>query len=341
MSEKMGLVEFAGYVEKNIRDYLPESLRDAEILCQAVEKPGDYGRAEGPMMVLTVCPAGAGMAPVVHLKGYHKDYLDGQDLDSVMAGIAEKSTMGKAPFAGEELAEFMDVLNNSPEKLLPLMRPRLSPKDRVPDSFVSRPYLDLAEIYYLNFAEKNLTCTIQKSLLTRMGFTAAQVGEAARENMRRDGPVLLRMSDLTDALKFDTEEPANLLDSAFFQCDEPIIPGMEPEKGLDFFVLTNKEKLFGAAYLTDQELHERLYKAVGEYYILPSSVHELLILPNRQSFPYDVRVLQGMVRDVNQTEVADNERLSNNVYVNSGKGVRPVFGEQLHRDIKPQRHRGR
>ena len=341
MSEKMGLMEFAGYVEKNIRDYLPESLRDAEILCQAVDKPGYYERAEEPMMALTIRPAGAVMAPVVYLKEYHKGYLDGQDLKSVMDMIAVKSAMGEKPFAREELAEFLDVLNNSPEKLLPLVRPRLSPKDRVPDSCISRPYLDLAETYYLDFAEKHLTCTIRKPLLARMGVTSAQVEEAAKENMRREGPVLLRMGDLTDALMSGADEPSNLLDSAFFQCDEPRLPGTEPEKGLDLFVLTNKEKFFGAAYLADQDLHERIYKAVGEYYILPSSVHELLILPNRQASPYDVNALRGMVRDVNQTQVAGYEQLSNNVYVNSGKGVRPVFGEPLKRDIKPLRHRGR
>ena len=47
------------------------------------------------------------------------------------------------------------------------------------------------------------------------------------------------------------------------------------------------------------------------------------------------------LRDVNRTQVAENERLSDNIYVNRGNGVRPVFVEQLQKEIKPRRHRGR
>ena len=102
-----------------------------------------------------------------------------------------------------------------------------------------------------------------------------------------------------------------------------------------------KNEVPGAAYLADKDLHQRLYKALGEYFILPSSVHELLILPNRQASSYDVGALRGMVREVNMTQVAENEVLSNNVYVNRGEGVKPVFGEQIQRDRRAPRHRGR
>lgn len=341
MIEKMGLMAFADYVEKNIRDYLPENMRDAEIRCHIVDKPGYYDRDADPMVGLTVHTAGVGMAPVVYLKGFHQEYQEGKSLRVVLTEIAARSAKLELPFKGEELADFVDLMSGSPEKLLPLVRPRLCQKSRVPDSFVSRPCMELAEIYYFNFEEKNLTCTIQKSLLARMGFTEAKIEEAAKENMRKDGPVLLRMGDLTEAMMFGRKDPDNLLDSAFFQSDDPKLPGMEPGNGLDLFVLTNKEKLFGAVYLADKDLHDRLYKAFGEYYILPSSVHEVLILPNRQPSAYDAGELRGMVREVNLTQVAENEVLSNNIYVNRGEGVKPVFGESLRRENRIPRHRGR
>ena len=71
MREKMSLMEFADYVEKNIRDYLPESLRNAEIQCRVVEKPGYYDRDEDPMMGLTIRSEGVSMAPVVYLKSHY------------------------------------------------------------------------------------------------------------------------------------------------------------------------------------------------------------------------------------------------------------------------------
>ena len=341
MSEKMSLMEFADYVEKNIRDYLPESLRDAEIQCRVVDKPGYYDRDEDPMVGLTIRSEGVSMAPVVYLKSHYKEYQGGEELQSVLAGIAAKSAGMELPLTGKELADFVDMMSHSPEKLLPLVRPRLCPKSRVPDSFVSKPCMDLAEIYYLNFENQNLTCTIHKPLLQRMGLTAARIEEAAKENMRKDGPVLFKMKDLTEILMLGAGNPKNLLDSSFFESDVPSLPGTEPGDGLDLFVLTNKEKIFGAAYLADKDLHQRLYKAFGEYFVLPSSVHELLILPNRGAAPYDAGELRGMVREVNMTQVAENEVLSNNVYVNRGEGVKPVFGEQIHRERSAPRHRGR
>ena len=341
MIEKMGFMAFADYVEKNIRDYLPENMRDAEIRCHIVDKPGYYERGADPMVGLTIHTAGVSMAPVVYLKGYHQEYQEGKSLRTVLTEIAARSAKLELPFKGEELADFVDLMSGSPEKLLPLVRPRLCQKSRVPDSFVSRPCMDLAEIYYFNFEDKNLTCSIQKTLLARMGFTEAKIEEAAKENMRKDGPVLFKMKDLTEILMLGAGNPKNLLDSSFFESDVPSLPGTEPGDGLDLFVLTNKEKIFGAAYLADKDLHQRLYKAFGEYFVLPSSVHELLILPNRGAAPYDAGELRGMVREVNMTQVAENEVLSNNVYVNRGEGVKPVFGEQIHRERSAPRHRGR
>ena len=57
-------------------------------------------------------------------------------------------------------------------------------------------------------------------------------------------------------------------------------------------------------------------KKVGEllgadYYVLPSSIHEVLVLPDNGEM--DVKELESMVRDVNAAEVAPHELLSDKV----------------------------
>ena len=49
----------------------------------------------------------------------------------------------------------------------------------------------------------------------------------------------------------------------------------------------------------------------GNFYVLPSSVHEVLIVPDNGTM--ELRDLSAMVYEVNRTEVAPQDRLSDNV----------------------------
>ncbi|MCR4838871.1 MAG: DUF5688 family protein [Eubacterium sp.] len=64
----------------------------------------------------------------------------------------------------------------------------------------------------------------------------------------------------------------------------------------------------------------------GQYYIIPSSVHELLLLP--RSDVDSVSYLQGVIRDVNDHILSSKERLSYNLYEYDHPGaVRTVQAE--------------
>ena len=68
----------------------------------------------------------------------------------------------------------------------------------------------------------------------------------------------------------------------------------------------------GAATLLDKNLMGEIVETLGDIYILPSSIHEVLIIPIRTSM--EVEALHSMVCEVNDTQVAPEERLSNHVY---------------------------
>lgn len=50
----------------------------------------------------------------------------------------------------------------------------------------------------------------------------------------------------------------------------------------------------------------------GNFFILPSSIHETIVVPDNGEFDY--RVLQDMVQTINASEVSPEERLSDHVY---------------------------
>ena len=60
------------------------------------------------------------------------------------------------------------------------------------------------------------------------------------------------------------------------------------------------------------ELMEKLSDQFGDYFILPSSIHETLILPDDGFM--SVTMLKNMVTEINETQVMENERLTNEVY---------------------------
>ena len=53
-------------------------------------------------------------------------------------------------------------------------------------------------------------------------------------------------------------------------------------------------------------------KLGGDFYIIPSSIHETLLFPAKDVENY--HDLEAMVREVNETQVLPEERLSDNVY---------------------------
>ena len=91
---------------------------------------------------------------------------------------------------------------------------------------------------------------------------------------------------------------------------------MEKSKKLEMFVLTNSLRMFGAAGILDIEF---LKEKLGEkdYYILPSSLHETIIVPAAENV--DCEALNNMVKEINGCEVSEEERLSDHCYFYEGK----------------------
>ena len=80
--------------------------------------------------------------------------------------------------------------------------------------------------------------------------------------------------------------------------------------GMNVYVVTNFETVRGAAAILIREAMEKLWEMIGDFYILPSSVHELIVSTDMP--PED---LKDMVREVNDSEYVDeDELLSYNIY---------------------------
>lgn len=167
---------------------------------------------------------------------------------------------------------------------------------------------DLAILYQLHALEESTNRTffihVDHELMNHWNIEPKDLFQTAKENtLRFFPPVLEDMEELLGEF-FDREatQPANLLEAD---------PEMEMTGSM--YVLMNGEKLHGAIAIAFPEVLEQIQERLPQgYFILPSSVHECIIVPKSEEV--DPRKLGEMVRDVNASQVAPEEVLSDRVY---------------------------
>lgn len=163
-------------------------------------------------------------------------------------------------------------------------------------NLVHRKYLDLAEIYCTKMTVGDsqqgyveVTC----EMLEEWGIDQETLKRQAADNMKAQGYQLYSMKEMLGS----------------FMPTEP-----DAGTGMDSLqILTNREGILGAAILANPELlKEVIGDKMGDCYLLPSSVHELIVCPVESWM--DVEDLQEVVVEVNKTLVKEEEILSNSVY---------------------------
>lgn len=88
-----------------------------------------------------------------------------------------------------------------------------------------------------------------------------------------------------------------------------------PDSGLPVYVLTNEETYLGAGLIVIGEVVVSLLKKFNnsDFYIIPSSIHEVLVIP-AGAFQMSESEMLDMVKEVNRTQVSEEDFLADHVY---------------------------
>lgn len=85
------------------------------------------------------------------------------------------------------------------------------------------------------------------------------------------------------------------------------------QRAMAMQVVSNENKIYGASCILYPDVLEKVSKRMGKnLYIIPSSVHEMLLLPDDGS--EDGKYLQKLIREVNSTQVEPEAVLSDHLY---------------------------
>ena len=164
-------------------------------------------------------------------------------------------------------------------------------------------------------ADGSMTVPISNDLMKNWGISVSELHDIALSNMDRvTPPQFTSMSKMIGNMLLD-DLPRDMTDE---EREEALSAFSMGEDAM--YVLTNRQKLNGAVQVLNRDVMDRIIDKIGrDFYILPSSIHEVLIVPAAPDM--EVSMLRGMVQEVNQTQVSPEERLSDNVYVYGKNGI--------------------
>lgn len=199
-------------------------------------------------------------------------------------------------------------------------------EDFLSDKIYTR-VLDLAVVYGISIdvpgvpagAEVPAIC-VTKSVAERCGRGEKDFFEAFLENSRGDEilediiDVVNRVNPFIPPESRDNYERFNLLES-----DEPIVAN---EYGMYMYVLSNKKMINGATIIAKEDILRTIRdKLNDDLIIIPSSAHELLIIPRSEATrSYDD--FASLITEVNNTQVAPQDRLVEHPYLFTEEGLK-------------------
>lgn len=285
--------EFFERVKRDLKEWLPEKLQNAEIGERQVDKlQGESYQG------IEIKPEGSPAALTMDLRTFYGNGVEENDYPEILDRITEV-IMENAEFPSRNMIEKM---SNYAEMrgTLTFQAVGKEGNEEILQHVPYRHVEDLALVYRFQLDKTDDTTTtvlVTDRLMKEYGITEEQLYEDTCRNMvEKDDmvikPIYEMMAELAGIPVSEIPEEAM------------IVP---------LYVATNQARSYGAAVLGHPDFTETAAEMLGgDFFIFPSSVHELLLLPDDGTM--ELEYMEEMVKEINATKVEPKERLSNTVY---------------------------
>jgi len=283
--------EFKQHILTDLQKHLGSDIR---VTVQDIIKNNDT-HLDG----LTLLSARYNLSPTIYLNYYFKQYEDGRSLSDIEDDIL-KVYRDNCPSANIDISFFTDY-----DKVKSRIVFKLVNYERNRELLQEVPhyrFLDLSIVFNClveSSPSGSATILIHNHHLSYWGITKDDLYALAQQNTPRLLSYDLRnMTDILKELLADEELPA----------DAPDVATAYP-----MYVLTNRYKLNGSGCILYRNLlRDFANRLESDLFILPSSVHEVLIIPVKNQTTH--QELSDMVKDVNSSQLSREEILSDHVY---------------------------
>lgn len=297
----MDFKEFVEMVEAQIKNYLPGVYADAKMSLHEQRK------INSEYLALSIVQEGQHMTPAINLNQFYKQYRNGKSMEAVfhemsnlvlherqsidVSGLMDYDTVKKSLFIRVCNGETnQDFLKNVPHVMIE----------------------DLAVTCHIRVYEDGMETAftpVTNDLVKTYGIRTDELFEdALKSTVQIRPPKIFNMENLEQAFS-----PEDLVMMGYDENEALELLSQMPMPKMQMLVVTNHTMQDGAGVIFYPEVMEEMGKRLkGNFFVLPSSLHETIVVPDNGEFDY--RSLQAMVTTINATEVDMKDKLTDQVY---------------------------
>lgn len=229
-------------------------------------------------------------APLIYLEEYYQKYQEGAPLETLVQHLLDRSRHAPAPpvWDYEEILNFEKIKSRIVYKMI-----NAKQNEKLLEKVPNLPILDFAIVFYLLISaddEGECSVLIRNEHMNLWEVPISVLYQMAKNNTPKLCPY--RIKSICECIEIPEEESV-------------------------FQILTNEQGINGATAILYPNIPQKIYHLVnGNYYLIPSSVHEFLIVPENQGI--HAEGLCRILREVNETEIDPEEYLGDEIYYFDG-----------------------
>ncbi len=294
--------EFINYLKENLLDYLPDNIRDNSTLkIQEVVKGNDI-KLTGVM----ISEKDSNISPTLYVDGYISDAQQGMPLEEIAQKITDSYLRARS-----EKINLVDIEKvRDLDQVKDMLVTKIINKDLSSEYLNDVPHKDFGDLAIITqirlsaYEGNQASITIRDKMLESWGVSFDELIDIATKNdIKLSEPRLYPMNDIMTTILFgDNYE------------QDGFLPDMDKSSN-GMFVFSTEDKVNGAKLLNQPELLEQ----VSEYLdcsliILPSSIHETIIVPDNGFLDVDKSEISKMIQEINLNEVHPDEVLADHPF---------------------------
>ena len=244
------------------------------------------------------------MSPAVGIKYYYEKYREKENIQSILKELA--GSIVELHDIKKEVEDIVDLDNVQHNILYAVVNTEANREFL--ENAPHRQLQDLSVVYRIRLGNdeygKEISMKINNDIMNQMELTEQNLFDLASENTNRIYPAKAvsmeeQIREILQRQGMDNETIDVLVDARMLR-ESPL------------WVVKNDAPVGGAAIIANTDVFDELSQKIGDdLYIIPSSVHEVLVMPAGQN---DALKLADMVLDINRTETLLADRLSNQIY---------------------------
>ena len=310
--------EFLSYMKKCVADFMGENFRVT--INHVIKNNGIV--LDG----IVIMEKDHNISPTIYMEPFYKSYIDGGDAADIVKEIV-RIYETHVPCSRMDVQFFKDI--EMVRKKIVYRLVNYEKNEELLMNVPHRRFLDLAVVYHcLVVSEEtgNASILVQNDHLKMWGITEEELFAEAEENtgrllraeildMRATMNEILQLDvlRLMKKLKMDAEHGFGRQEQLIEEFSSFLSEMTDNQSTDEMYILTNHLKMNGASCMMyPGVLKEFAEKIDANLYILPSSVHEVLLVPYREE--EDAADLNRMVVNSNRKEIDQQDVLSDSIY---------------------------